>query len=94
MRVYREVLLDAARALAADGDLNLRLSRVACCLIQLDDSDVPPRAMEAFERVRAPLIDKPLVVQGRLVPRDLDELKGRSVVRGLGDLVVAELGGA
>ena len=72
MRDYRETLLEAARALAADGDLDMRLSQVACLLIQLDDSDLPPRALADFEAVRDPLIAKPLVVGGRLAPRDLD----------------------
>lgn len=92
MRHYREILLEAARALAADGDLDMRLSQVACLLIQLDDSDVPPRALEAFERVRAPLIDKPLIVGGRLAPRDLGDVQGARVARAFDDLVLAEMG--
>ncbi len=93
MRDYRETLLDASRALGADGDLNLRLTHVACILILLDDNDVPPHALEAFERVRDPLIAKPLFIKGEMVPRDFDERKGRVVARGLNDLVLAELGG-
>ena len=93
MRDYRETLLEAARALAADGDLDMRLSQVACVLIQLDDSDVPPPALAAFEAVRDPLIVKPLVVQGRLAPRDLDEIDGPRLARALNNLVLAELGG-
>lgn len=93
MRPYRETLLEAARALAADGDLNVRLSRVACLLIQIDDSDVPPHALEAFESVRDPLIAKPLVVGRRLAPRDFDEVQGMRVAGAFNDLVLAELGG-
>ena len=94
MRDYRETLLEAARAIVADGDLNVRLSQVACVLIQLDDSDVPPRALEAFESVRDPLIAKPLVVGGRLAPRDFDEVQGMRVAGAFNDLVLAELGRA
>ena len=94
MRDYREVLQDAARALAAEGDVNMRLSQVACFLIQIDDGDVPPRALAAFEAVRDPLIAKPLVVDGRLAPRDFDELQGARVAQAFNDLVLAELGGA
>lgn len=92
MRDYRETLLEAARALMADGDLDMRLSQVACVLIQIDDDDVPPIALEAFERVRTPLIEKPLVVEGRLVPRDLDEMQGLELIRAFNNLVLAELG--
>ena len=92
MRDYRETLLEAARALATDGDLNMRLSRVACFLIQIDDEDVPLRALEAFDAVRDPLIAKPLVADGRLLPRDMDELEGLLVARALTDLALAELG--
>ena len=94
MRDYRETLLEAARALAADGDLGLRLSQVACVLIQLDDGDIPPRVFAAFERVRDPLIAMPLVVEGRLAPRDFDELQGARVAQAFNDLLLAELGGA
>ena len=78
----------------ADGDLDMRLSEVACVLIQLDDDDVPPNALEAFERVRTPLIEKPLVVEGRLAPRGFDEMQGLRVARAFNELVLAELGGA
>ena len=93
MRDFRQTLLEAARALVADGDLDMRLSQVACALIQLDDDDVPPRALEAFEAVRDPLIAKPLVVDGRLEPRDFDELQGARIAQAFNDLVLAELGG-
>jgi hypothetical protein len=93
MRDYRKIMLDAARALAADGDVNMRLSRVACFLIQLDDDDVPPRALKTFEAVRGPLIAKPLVVDGRLAPRDFDELQRARIAQAFNDLVLAELGG-
>ncbi len=93
MRDYRETLLDASRALGADGDINIRLTHVACILMLLDDDDVPPHALEAFERVRDPLIAKPLFIKGEMVPRDLDERKGRVVARGLNDLVLSEMGG-
>ncbi|MGI3899782.1 MAG: hypothetical protein ACRYGP_17620 [Janthinobacterium lividum] len=93
MRSYRETLLDASRALGVDGNLNMRLTRVACILILLDDDDVPPHALEALERVRDPLIGKPLFIKGEMVPRDLDAMKGRAVARGLNDLMLSELGG-
>ncbi len=65
MRSYRETLLDASRALEAEGDLNMRLSQVACLLMLLDDDDVPPHALGAFDRLREPLIAKPLFVKAR-----------------------------
>ncbi len=92
MRSYRETLLDASRALEAEGDLNMRLSQVACLLMLLDDDDVPPHALGAFDRLREPLIAKPLFVKGEMVPRDLDKMSGRAVVRGLNILLLAELG--
>ena len=93
MRSYRQILLDASRALSDDSYLNMRLTRVACILILLDDDDVPPHALEAFERIRDPLIAQPLFIKGEMEPRDLDETKGRAVVQGLNDLLLAELGG-
>ena len=92
MRSYRQTLLKASRALSADGDLNMRLTHVACILILLGNDDVPPHALEAFEQVRDPLIAKPLFIKGEMVPRDFDAMKGRVVARGLNDLVLAELG--
>lgn len=93
MRDYRQTLLEAARALVADGDLDMRLSKVACLLIQLDDDDVPPWALKTFEAVRGPLIAKPLVVDGRLAPRNFDELQRARIAQAFNDLVLAELGG-
>ena len=93
MRSYREILLDASRALSAAGHLDMRLTHVACILLLLDDNDVPPHALEEFERVRDPLIAKPLFIKGEMVPRDLGETKGRAVAQGLNDLMLAELGG-
>ncbi|MGI3903060.1 MAG: hypothetical protein ACRYGP_30575 [Janthinobacterium lividum] len=93
MHSYRKTLLDASRALSADGDLNMRLTQVACILILLDDADVPPHLLEVFERVRDPLIAKPLFIKGEMVPRDFDERNGRVVARELNDLMLAELGG-
>ena len=92
-RSYRETLLEASRVLGGDGDVNMRLTLVAAYLLVIDDDDVPPTALDAFNRVRDPLIAKPLFVKGKMVPRGFDELQARSVARAFNDLVLAELGG-
>ena len=94
MMNYRQKMFEAAYALVADGNLNMRLSHVASILIQLDDNDVPARAFETFEWVRDPLIAKPLIIKGQMVPRDLDEIEGRALAHAVFDLLVAELGEA
>jgi hypothetical protein len=94
MRPYQETLLEASRALGADGDFNMRLTHVAALLILIDDDDVPPHALDAFNRVREPLISEPLFVKAKMVPRSLGEMQGRALARAFNDLVLAELGGA
>lgn len=91
MRDYRDTLLEAARVLCIDGDINMRLSLVACLLIQIDDSDVPPGALGAFDRVRAPLIASPLIVRGKMMPRDFDDAKALQLTRAFSDLLLTEL---
>lgn len=91
-RYYRRKLLEAAYLLMTDGDLDLRLALVAGCLKQINDDDIPPTVRDAFERVRDPLITKPIVVDGRVVPRDLSEAESRAAALGILDLLVAELG--
>ena len=93
MQRYREKLLQAAYEMVGPGDINMRLSHVAVCLLQLDDSDVPVSALVAFERVRDPLIQKPLVANGTMLPRDLGESEAKAAALGLLDLVVAEMSG-
>lgn len=94
MRYYRQKLFEAAYALVAAGDLNMRLSHVASILIQIDDEDVPATALATFEWVRDPLIAKPLVIKGEMLPRDLDPLEGRALAQAVLDLLVAEVGEA
>lgn len=93
MRFYRRTLIEAARALVVGGELDMRLTHVAGCLIQLDDDDVPPGALDAFERLRDPLIATPLVVRGAMVPRGLGAAEAGAAALGVLDLLVAELGG-
>ena len=88
---YRQKLFEACYALVAEGDLNMRLSYVASILIQVDDDDVPPSSLETFEWVRDPLIAKPLIIKGRMVPRDLTDLDGRALAHAVLDLLVAEM---
>ncbi|MGI4764659.1 MAG: hypothetical protein ACRYGP_06300 [Janthinobacterium lividum] len=94
MSHYRRKLIEAATALVVDGDLNMRLTHVAGCLLQIDDDDVPPSALQAFERVRDPLIAKPMVAHGEMVPRDLDQRDARAAALGVLDLLVTEMGGS
>ena len=94
MRYYRQKLFEAAYALVADGDLNMRLSHVASILVQIDDEDVPASALETLEWVRDPLIAKPLVIKGEMVPRDLGEVEGRALAQAVLGLLVAEVGEA
>ena len=51
MRYYRQKLFEAAYALVADGDLNMRLSHVASILVQIDDEDVPASVLETLARL-------------------------------------------
>ena len=90
---YRRKLIEAAHLLVTDGDLDMRLTLVVGCLKQINDDDIPPTAREAFERVRDPLMAKPIVVDGKLVPRDLGKAESRAAALGILDLLVAELVG-
>ena len=92
-RSYRETLLEASRVLGGDGDLNMRLTLVAAYLLVIDDDDVPPAALDGFNRVRDPLIAKPLFIKGKMVPRDFDEMQGLKIAQAFNRLVLAELGG-
>ncbi len=93
MGYYRRKLFEAASALVGKGDLNLRLTQVAGFLLQIDDDDVPASALEAFERVRDPLIAKPMIAHGDMVPRDLGEQEAKAAALGVLDLLVTELAG-
>ena len=94
MSFYRRKLVEAAHALVAEGELNMRLTLVAGSLLQLDDDDVPPGVLPAFDVVRDPLIARPLVVKGEMVPRNLGAAEARAAALGVLDLLVAELGGS
>ena len=76
-----------------NGDLNMRLTHAAGCLIQFDDEDVPVGGFTRFEQMRDLLIEKPLVSNGEMVPRDLDEAEAKATAHGILELVVAEFGG-
>ena len=93
MRDYRETLLEAVRALMAEGDLNMRLTYAAGHLLQLDDDDVPRGALKAFDRVRDPLIAKSMVVKGVMVPRDLGAAEANAAALGVLSLLTVELDG-
>ncbi len=92
MTFYRQKLLDAVRGLVGHGDLNLRLTHAAGHLIQIDDNDVPADMLTAFERVRDPLIQTPMVSKGELLPRDLEPSAARAAGQGVVDLLAAEMG--
>ena len=91
MNKYRRKLLEAATALVAEGDLDMRLTHVAGCLLQIDDDDVPPAALQAFERVRDPLIANPMVLSGEMIARDIGQQEARAAALGVLDLLVTEL---
>ena len=92
MTNYRRKVIEAASALVIEGDINMRLTHVAGYLLQIDDEDVPPSAMQAFHRVRDPLIARPMVVRGKMVPRELAEQDARSAAYGVLDLLMSEMG--
>ena len=92
MSHYRRKLIEAATALVVEGDLGMRLTHVAGCLLQIDDGDVPPAALQAFERVRDPLIAKPMVARGEMIARDIGQLEARAAALGVLDLLVTEMG--
>ncbi len=58
--LYRDKLLKAVRALADHGDLDMRLTYAAGCLLQIDDGDVPAERFAAFDRIRDPLSEMAL----------------------------------
>ena len=91
---YRQKLIDAVRALVDEGDLNLRLTHAAGHLIQIDDKDMPEDALAAFERVRDPLIQTPMVSKGEILPRDLEPGEAKAAAQGVVDLLAAEMGNA
>ena len=91
MSYYRDKLLDALRALADHGDLNGRLTHAAGHLIQIDDDDVPAGMLVEFERVRDPLIGKPMVAKGEMLPRDFDPLEAKAAAQAIVDLLAAEV---
>jgi hypothetical protein len=90
---YRQKLFEACHALVAVGELNMRLSDVASVLIQVDDDDVPSGKLETFDWIRDPLIAKPLIIKGEMVPRDLDPQEGRAIAQAILDLLVDEVSG-
>ena len=94
MTFYRQKLLDAVRELVGDGDINLRLTHAAGHLLQIDDDDVPADMLAAFERVRDPLIQTPMVSRGEMLPRGLEPSAARAAAQGVVDLLAAETGGS
>ncbi|MGI4763834.1 MAG: hypothetical protein ACRYGP_02010 [Janthinobacterium lividum] len=94
MSHYRRKLIEAASALVTEGDLNMRLTHVAGYLLQIDDNDVPPSALQGFHRLRNPLIAKPLIAHGEMIPRDLANQDARAAALDMLDLLVTEMGGA
>lgn len=88
---YRDKLLDAVRALVNDGDINMRLTYAAVCLLQIDDDDVPPGMLAEFMRVRDPLIGKPMVARGEMLPRDFERPQARAAARDIVSLLAAEM---
>ena len=94
MNRYRARLLDALRALADHGDLNTRLTYAAGGLLQIDDEDVPAGMLVEFERVRDPLIGKPMVAKGELLPRDFGPVEAKAAAQAIVDLLAAEMSGA
>ena len=93
MEYYRQKLAEAVHALVDAGDLNLRLTHAAGCLIQLDDEDVPVGGFAQFEQMRDSLIEKPLVSNGEMVPRDLGEAEAKATAHGIPELLVSGYGG-
>ncbi|WP_237479415.1 hypothetical protein [Lichenibacterium dinghuense] len=88
---YRDKLIEAVRALADHGDLNMRLTHAAGCLLQIDDDDVPAGMLGEFERVRDPLIEQPMVAKGEMLPREFEASKARAAAQDIVSLLVAEM---
>ncbi len=91
MSFYRQKLVEAVHALVGHGDLNSRLTYAVGCLLLIDDDDVPPGQLVKFEGVRDPLISKPMVLKGEMLPRDLSLSEARSAARAIVDLLTAEM---
>ncbi len=91
MTFYRDKLLEAVRALVDDGALDMRLTYAAGCLLQIDDDDVPPGRLAEFERVRDPLIAKPMVARGEMLARGLDLAEARAAAQSIVGLLAAEM---
>lgn len=91
MTFYRDKLLEAVRALVDDRALALRLTYAAGCLLQLDDDDVPAGGLAEFERVRDPLIGKPIVARGEMLPRALGAAEARAAAQAIVSLLAAEM---
>ena len=90
---YRQKLVEAAQALVDHGELNMRLTHAAGALLQIDDGDVPAGALARFEGVRDPLIGTVMVMNGAMVPRDLDPAGAKTAAMGILDLLTAEMAG-
>ncbi len=88
---YRQKLVEAVRALVDHGDLNTRLTYAAGCLLQIDDDDVPARALERFEFVRDPLIRTSMVSNGEMLPRGFEPPDAKAAAQAIVDLLTAEL---
>lgn len=86
MGFYRRKLFEAASALVTEGDLNMRLTHAAGILLQIDDDDVPSGALEAFERIRDPLIAGPTITHGEMISRNLSDYEARAAALGVLDL--------
>ena len=93
MTFYRDKLLEAVFALVDHGDLRMRLTYAAGCLLQIDDDDVPAGRLAEFERVRDPLIDTPMVSKGEMLPRELDVAEAKAAVQAIVDLLAVDIGG-
>lgn len=91
MTFYRDKLLEAVRALVDDRDLDMRLTYAAGCLLQIDDDDVPADRLAEFERIRDPLIAKPMVAGGEMLARGLDPAEARTAAQGIVNLLAAEM---
>ena len=91
MTLYRDKLVEAVRALAAHGDLNMRLTYAAGCLLLIDDEDVPAGMLAEFERVRDPLIGRPMVSKGEMLPRDLEPSEAKASARDIVALLAADM---
>ena len=93
MSHYRRLLIEAASALVAEGDLEMRLTHVAGYLLQIDDEEIPPGALRSFERVRDPLIARPMVSPGEMIPRDISQRDAKTAALGVLNLLITEMGG-